>query len=591
LIALAFARFRASAVVLQGVSVAGILLGGASASEAEGRLRQRAREIEKGRLSVRVAGKAAELAASDAGLAIDVKASVKRALGAGRGPAWLGELWRYLTAPLRTVELELAGRLESARLSAALSALESRHIPDLPFGGAIEFEAGRATARPPRAGRRIAASAEQAIARALLSGRLQPALELPLERVVLALAPGALERAQREAEALMAAKLSLQSGERQLVFEPRELAPLLVSERQGNELAIRLDAARLDAWLAPRRAALEAPAQNARFEISARDEVQVVPSASGVTLDTGAFSRALHTAAASSNRTSPLPLLAKPEPSLSTEAAHGLGIVALVGSFTTRFPCCQTRVKNIERIARILDSYLVFPGQTVSLNEVVGPRTVKNGFVLAPGIEDGEMVDTPGGGVSQFATTLFNALFHAGYDIVERQPHTYWFPRYPMGHEATLSWPKPDLIFRNDTAAGLLIKTSVSKTSVTVKLYGNSEGRKVRAQVSERREIEKPPIELWPNRDVPPDEEKVKDGGVIGWSVIASREVTFADGTSKQERRKVTYKPQPRRLEVHPCRIPEGDPGATGEPCPEPEDAEQPSESGANSAGGTQTSH
>jgi hypothetical protein len=63
--------------------------------------------------------------------------------------------------------------------------------------------------------------------------------------------------------------------------------------------------------------------------------------------------------------------------------------------------------------------------------------------------------------------------------------------------------------------------------------------------------------------------------------VIASRTVTFPDGTKKEEKRKVTYKPKARRVEVHPCRIPAGEPGATGEKCPEPVDAEQPGEGDA----------
>ena len=84
-----------------------------------------------------------------------------------------------------------------------------------------------------------------------------------------------------------------------------------------------------------------------------------------------------------------------------------------------------------------------------------------------------------------------------------------------------------------------------------------------------------PTLEFLPNRDVPPDEEKVKDGGMIGWSVMASRTITFADGRKKDEKRKVTYKPRPRRVEVHPCKIPKGELGATGERCPEPELSEQ----------------
>jgi vancomycin resistance protein YoaR len=32
-----------------------------------------------------------------------------------------------------------------------------------------------------------------------------------------------------------------------------------------------------------------------------------------------------------------------------------------------------------------------------------------------------------------------------------------------MGFDATLSFPEPDLVFRNDTEAGLLIKTVAAK--------------------------------------------------------------------------------------------------------------------------------
>jgi hypothetical protein len=66
----------------------------------------------------------------------------------------------------------------------------------------------------------------------------------------------------------------------------------------------------------------------------------------------------------------------------------------------------------------------------------------------------------------------------------------------------------------------------------------------------------------------------VKEAGMVGWSVIVGRVRTFPDGTTKEERRKVTYRPRVRRVEVHPCRIPEGEPGHTGERCPEPEDVE-----------------
>jgi vancomycin resistance protein YoaR len=320
--------------------------------------------------------------------------------------------------------------------------------------------------------------------------------------------------------------------------------------------------------------------------IDAQDHVRVEPAHPGLVLDDQAVARALCAAAEGAEKKGDLPLHPGAPPQLSTEAAEHAGIASLMGSYTTRHACCQPRVDNIHHIADLLDGVLVNPGETFSVNQLVGPRTIKNGFRPAPSIEDGDMVDTVGGGVSQFATTLFNALFYGGYDILERQPHSYWFTRYPMGYDATLSYPHPDIVFKNDTEAGALIKTSYTDTTITVKVYGNNGGRRVRAEVSERQSIVMPPVELIPNPRLDADEEKTREGGMIGWTVTVKRILTFPDGKSKEERRKVTYKPRARRVEVHPCRIPAGEPGHTGERCPVPEkdDSEgssEPADAGA----------
>ncbi|HEY3668048.1 MAG TPA: hypothetical protein VGL19_18725, partial [Polyangiaceae bacterium] len=107
---------------------------------------------------------------------------------------------------------------------------------------------------------------------------------------------------------------------------------------------------------------------------------------------------------------------------------------------------------------------------------------------------------------------------------------------------------------------------------ITVKIYGDNGGRRVRAEVSERQNIVPPPVEFIPNPRLDADEEKTREGGMIGWTVTVKRTLTFPDGKIKEERRKVTYKPRARRVEVHPCRIPDGEPGHTGERCPKPKD-------------------
>jgi vancomycin resistance protein YoaR len=111
------------------------------------------------------------------------------------------------------------------------------------------------------------------------------------------------------------------------------------------------------------------------------------------------------------------------------------------------------------------------PGETFSVNDHVGRRTTENGFVVGGVIENGTFSESVGGGISQFATTLFNAAFFGGLDVEEYQSHSIYISRYPYGREATLSYPKPDLVIENSTPHGVLIWTSYTSTSITVSLY------------------------------------------------------------------------------------------------------------------------
>jgi vancomycin resistance protein YoaR len=216
---------------------------------------------------------------------------------------------------------------------------------------------------------------------------------------------------------------------------------------------------------------------------------------------------------------------------------------------------------------------VLLPGEVYSVNETLGPRTATRGFTMAPTIVKGEMDDTVGGGISQFATTLFNAVLRGGYEIIERQPHSIYFSRYPMGHEATLSYPKPDLIFRNDTPSGMVIRTRYSGTFIKVMVFGDNNGRVVTTDVSKAFDSVEPAIEYIADPTRPPEEEEVEEKGDWGFTVYASRTVKEKDGTERTESRKVVYKPRARRLVVHPCKIPEGFEGFTGEKCPEPENS------------------
>ena len=149
----------------------------------------------------------------------------------------------------------------------------------------------------------------------------------------------------------------------------------------------------------------------------------------------------------------------------STGATH------LIGEFTTYYPSGRPRVTNIHRIAELTRGVVIEPEEAFSLNEHVGERTLENGFVEDGAIVYGVLIQAVGGGISQFATTLFNAAFFAGLDFEEYKSHSIYFQRYPFGREATISWGWPDLKFTNVTPYPIVIWTSVTPDSVTVQFY------------------------------------------------------------------------------------------------------------------------
>ena len=147
------------------------------------------------------------------------------------------------------------------------------------------------------------------------------------------------------------------------------------------------------------------------------------------------------------------------------------GIRELVGEFTTYFKPGQARVNNIRRIAELVQGAIIGPGETWSVNDYVGRRTEAKGFVPAGVIYLGKFQADVGGGVSQFATTMFNAAFFAGLDFGEYQAHSIYISRYPYGREATISYPHPDLQLINKTPYSMLLWPTSTEDSVTVRIY------------------------------------------------------------------------------------------------------------------------
>jgi hypothetical protein len=169
----------------------------------------------------------------------------------------------------------------------------------------------------------------------------------------------------------------------------------------------------------------------------------------------------------------------------------------------------------------------------------------------------GEFVDDIGGGVSQFATTIYNAVFYGCYEDIEHKPHSYYFSRYPEVSEATISWPGPDVKFRNNTDAVLIVDTSHTSTSVTVKFFGNNGGKECERELGTRHNFRDPPTTYEADASVDPTDEVVVSSGVQGWTNDVKRLIHNPDGSTDVEEWSWTYSALPRVVRVHPCRMPD----------------------------------
>lgn len=583
------ARWASAGEVMGSVTVLDVELGGTTPNVASQALADLEARLADMPATIAIEDTQVTVLPTQAGFDLDEDALVKEAMAVGRTGNPVSDFLWWLTHLVGSTEIEPQGSLDPDALETMLDEYDTAIIGDPPFEGSIELEDGAIVARYPRPGRRVARELAAELLLTNFLDPLRPPVELPVREEAPVLTPADVDAARAEAELMLSGPIVLTAeDETSLTFSVDDLKRAFVAETRqdppGIELGFAPDA--IETRLAEVRQEFESAPVNARFEISGY-EVGIIPGRNGTLLEADDTVEVLVAAARTSLRRAELPLVEGAEPEVTTADLEALDIRHLVSQFTTYHDCCAARVTNIHLMADEVDGAIVAPGREFSLNEYVGPRTEEEGYLPAGTIIGGEIVDTVGGGVSQFATTFYNAVFWGGYEDVTHKPHSFWFDRYPEGIEATISWPLPDLVFRNDDESGVLIKTEYTDTSITVKFYGNNEGRilsgensngnlsvgvvaeggsgakQVRGDRSERFDFRDPPEPLYrPNPDLEVDESRTVQRPRQGWSLTVTRTITI-DGETITQEWPVRYIPQQEIIEVHPCKVPD-----SSESCP-----------------------
>ena len=578
-------RWVSAGEVMGRVQLAESELGGQTEAEAYNTISA----LEVGRLSrmahFEVDGNEVEMEPGYTGLQIDEDRLVSEAMAVGREGNFANQFLWWLSHLFSTTEIELEGTISPIALEEIFSEWDSRVIGKPIHPGSIELQEGELVAVYPQTGVGVDREPASEIVLATLLAEEPGSPEIPTVTVEPVLTAADVDLALADAQAMLAGPITMTYEGEETVMEVDQLREAFVSRTVTNsppEIVNSFDPDVINQFLDPIRSEFEAEPVNAEFQINDDNTVSVIPGSNGTRIDEVQAAARLYQASHTGSRTAELPIVEGAKPERTTEYLEGLNVKHLVSSFTTYHSCCEPRVTNIHLIAEAIDGVLVLPGQTFSINDHVGERTVEKGYVDAGSIVAGEIVDTIGGGTSQFATTFYNAVFWGGYQDVEHQPHSYYFSRYPEGVEATLFWRSIDVKFRNNREHAVLIDTRYTDTSITVRFFGFNHDRTlageqsggesrisvvseggpkalhVKGSTSERYDITSPGEPVYkPNPDLDIDEQRQTQSEADGWSVTVTRTI-LRGGTEQVEEQEWVwrYRPQAAIYEVHPCKVP-----------------------------------
>jgi vancomycin resistance protein YoaR len=329
----------------------------------------------------------------------------------------------------------------------------------------ITFPKGKPTPREPKAGRVIArADAATAIRRAYLVS--DEPIRVPTAVVEPAVDSDGLAQAMKTiAGPAVSAPIAIRAGDKLVSLPVTAYAPALVVQVKDSTLRPYLDPKKLAGPLTDSTTGIGKKAVDATVKIQGGKAV-IVPGKDGVGLQPEEMAVKLLPALTEKGSARTVEVEAKVvEPEFTTQDAKALKITEKISSFETQFPYAEYRNINQGRAAELINGTILKPGETFSFNDVVGERTVANGFVTGTVINGGVFREELGGGVSQVATTTYNAGFFGGMDDVEHHPHAFYISRYPVGREATVYWGNLDLRFKNPTKYGVLVRSYVVNSS------------------------------------------------------------------------------------------------------------------------------
>lgn len=472
-----------------GTTVHGIDIGNLTPEDAQETVTSRLSDLATDPVVIDVDGEQLSLDPAEAGLALDVDATLEGIGGVSYDPR---VLWSRVTDSGE--ELDLAVTVDRAQLEDAVA----EHSPDFEQEakeGGVALKLGAVEVKEPVEGRTldVAATAE-----AVEAGWPDDRdVEGVSETLLPELSAEEIERfVAEEAEPALASSIVVRVGKKhEASITPNQLSRLLsVQEGEDHTLSLLLDE---EGTVKVAKGALdkvEKSPQNASVRLGSNGKPQLIKAARGRELDSEQLLEKVNAAIFDEGRrtirvgTNPV------DPKITDRDAAKWTIDEEMGEFRSQFPTTAGDAKRTENIRvglRHVNGTVVMPGDQFSLGEALSPITEDAGYVKAGVISDGRLVEGLGGGLSQVSTTVLNAAWESGVQLDEFTPHSYYISRYPEGREATISFPALDNKWTNDTDSPIIVQAHIEGDEIVMRFWGDKRYT-VRTHTSDRSNVTQP---------------------------------------------------------------------------------------------------
>jgi vancomycin resistance protein YoaR len=522
--------------VPRGVTVAGVEVGGMSRANAEKKLREQIEPRLSRPVQLRAGDYSTELDPVKAGLAPDWAKTLDNA---GEQP--INPVTR-LTSFFNSREVGFTTRSDGLALTAAVEQVRQK-VDQQPVEGTITFDNVTPAVVEPRQGRKLDALATtDQIVREWVRG--QP-IELPVTLTPVKTSSESVHAVfDNVAKVATSGPVVIKGEGKDATLLPAAIAAALKFEPgDGGVLTLKVDQPKVVEAAGPQLKSTEKESKDAAV-VFEDGMPKVQPSQDGKTVNWDvSLAPLLEVLQKPTGREIKAQYAVKPA-KVTTEQASQQGVKEVIGEFTTGGFAAESGV-NIRVVAQKVNGAIVKPGDTFSLNDYTGPRGTAQGYVEAGVIKDGAPGREVGGGISQFATTLYNAAYFAGLKDAGHKEHSYYISRYPAAREATVFQEHDgasviDLKFTNDAQTGIAIQAIWSPGSITVKIWGTKRYN-VESVTGGRSNPTDPTPKAGPAENCHPS------NGAPGFTTSDTRIIKDLNGREvRRETRTVKYNPQPK---------------------------------------------